>query len=46
MNAIDPDLKLKKYLPPFVKSDKFIGMTDHEVSIEYGIPEVLVVVII
>ena len=39
LKAIDPDLKLEKYLPPFVKSDKFIGMTDREVSIEYGIPE-------
>ena len=39
LSAIDADTKMQKYLPPFVKSSEFIGGTNHQFSIKYGMPE-------
>ena len=39
LKAVDSETRIEEYLPSFASVDEFIGLTNHEFSIEYGIPE-------
>ena len=39
LSAIDTETEIQKYPPPFVKSSELIGGTNHQSSIEYGMPK-------